>query len=284
MKNIDGITQTKNRSKRTLLIFILLFFLILSAILLHLKIAGIQSSDGVRINLAGRQRMLIQKLTKEILLYSNDTFKKSDLFRTIKLFDLTLYSLTDGGMAPSDLNFNQEVQLPEMGNQSTKIQLQKVITFWKPLKSNITKYIGNKDLEALSYIINNNMNVLNEMDKAVSMMQHNAEANNREINILLYITHFSVLMVFGYFLIIKLRQLKQASDYIAHLENILPICSNCKKIREPDSQPENQESWTVIEKYIESRSESKFTHSMCPSCVTELYGDKKWFKKEHKNK
>ena len=38
-------------------------------------ISGLQKNDGLVINLAGRQRMLSQKLTKEIVFY-NSLFKK----------------------------------------------------------------------------------------------------------------------------------------------------------------------------------------------------------------
>ncbi|HUI09015.1 MAG TPA: response regulator [Bacteroidota bacterium] len=44
------------------------------------------------------------------------------------------------------------------------------------------------------------------------------------------------------------------------LEGLLPICSYCKKIRNPD------DSWVPIEGYISSRTEAKFSHGACPSC------------------
>ena len=45
----------------------------------------------------------------------------------------------------------------------------------------------------------------------------------------------------------------------------LPICANCKKIREKNG------SWVPIESYISNHSETEFSHSICPECTKELY-------------
>ncbi len=49
------------------------------------------------------------------------------------------------------------------------------------------------------------------------------------------------------------------------LSGLLPICSFCKKIRNKEG------SWEPLEKYITARSESKFTHGMCPECRDQHY-------------
>jgi len=49
------------------------------------------------------------------------------------------------------------------------------------------------------------------------------------------------------------------------LGSFLPICANCKKIREDD------DSWTAIEVYIRDRSETEFSHGICPECEKKLY-------------
>jgi hypothetical protein len=50
------------------------------------------------------------------------------------------------------------------------------------------------------------------------------------------------------------------------LEGFLPICANCKKIR-------NQDQWEQIEKYISENSLARFSHSLCPECLEKLYPD-----------
>ncbi|MEA1992546.1 MAG: hypothetical protein U9N58_10210 [Thermodesulfobacteriota bacterium] len=57
------------------------------------------------------------------------------------------------------------------------------------------------------------------------------------------------------------------------LENFLPICSNCKKIRKPNSDPKKMDSWVPIESYISGKTSSQFSHGICPECMKKLYGD-----------
>jgi hypothetical protein len=49
------------------------------------------------------------------------------------------------------------------------------------------------------------------------------------------------------------------------LTGLLPICSSCKNIRDESGE------WKRVEAYIDSRTEAKFTHGMCPDCAEKLY-------------
>lgn len=64
-----------------------------------------------------------------------------------------------------------------------------------------------------------------------------------------------------------IRQLQQALEEIKTLQGFIPICSSCKKIRDDEGY------WQRIEKYIQDRSDAKFTHSICPDCLKNLYPD-----------
>ncbi len=77
-------------------------------------------------------------------------------------------------------------------------------------------------------------------------------------------------VVFGFFLL-YVRDLHAAMDKIRTLQAIVPICSNCKKIRKPDSEPSRQESWQEIEPYITENTSSRLSHGVCPECFAELY-------------
>jgi DNA-binding NtrC family response regulator len=63
-----------------------------------------------------------------------------------------------------------------------------------------------------------------------------------------------------------LTELARSAKEIKTLRGFLPICANCKKIRD------DKGSWTQIETYISERSDAEFTHGLCPDCVTTLYG------------
>ena len=84
------------------------------------------------------------------------------------------------------------------------------------------------------------------------------------------VTGFVSIILFG-LLTLYVRYLNKALSNIKTLESILPICSNCKKIRKPDSDPKNMEFWQPVEAYITAMTSSKFSHGICPECAAKLY-------------
>jgi len=75
--------------------------------------------------------------------------------------------------------------------------------------------------------------------------------------------------------ITQLKELKkEKEDLIKKLEEALtkvlsgfiPICANCKKIRDQNG------NWLPPEHYISQRSEAQFSHGLCPECKEKLYG------------
>ena len=71
-------------------------------------------------------------------------------------------------------------------------------------------------------------------------------------------------------------ELQEALDNIKTLKGLLPICAECKKIRDDKGY------WSQIEGYIESHSDALFSHGLCPKCEKKLYGDQDWYKKRKK--
>lgn len=61
------------------------------------------------------------------------------------------------------------------------------------------------------------------------------------------------------------RSLRTAFDEIKILRGFLPICAHCKQIRADSG------AWVPIERYVREHSEARFTHSICPGCMRELY-------------
>ncbi|MHA1518778.1 MAG: GAF domain-containing protein [Promethearchaeota archaeon] len=61
-------------------------------------------------------------------------------------------------------------------------------------------------------------------------------------------------------LLVEKENLQKAHTRINNLENVLPICSFCKKIRNSNDE------WINIERYISEASDTKFSHSVCPKC------------------
>lgn len=57
---------------------------------------------------------------------------------------------------------------------------------------------------------------------------------------------------------------KKIEKEIRILEGFIPICANCKKIRQDID-------WKTLEEYISENSLAEFTHSICPECIRTLY-------------
>ena len=62
-------------------------------------------------------------------------------------------------------------------------------------------------------------------------------------------------------------ELQKALAEVKQLRGLLPICASCKNIRD------DQGYWESIETFISSRSDTTFTHGICPDCATKLYPD-----------
>ncbi len=61
------------------------------------------------------------------------------------------------------------------------------------------------------------------------------------------------------------RDLENALASVKTLAGLLPICSNCKKIRNDKGY------WEQIEKYICEHTNADFSHGICPECAEKLY-------------
>jgi hypothetical protein len=51
---------------------------------------------------------------------------------------------------------------------------------------------------------------------------------------------------------------------VKNLKGLLPICGQCKKIRD------DQGYWSQIESYLSEHTDATFTHGVCPDCASEL--------------
>ena len=79
------------------------------------------------------------------------------------------------------------------------------------------------------------------------------------------ITGLLTAIVFGVLFIYTCR-LEIAFKRISLLESILPICTNCKSIQLPETDPHKQTSWEKIESYISDQTGAEFSKELCPRC------------------
>jgi len=65
----------------------------------------------------------------------------------------------------------------------------------------------------------------------------------------------------------KINELEEAAAHIQTLKGLIPICANCKKVRDDKGY------WNRIEEYIGKHSGAEFSHGICPDCLRDLYPD-----------
>jgi sigma-B regulation protein RsbU (phosphoserine phosphatase) len=65
----------------------------------------------------------------------------------------------------------------------------------------------------------------------------------------------------------KIRDLEEAIEHIKTLKGIIPICCNCKKVRN------DKGFWQQVEVYVSNHTGAEFSHSLCVDCLQELYPD-----------
>ena len=56
------------------------------------------------------------------------------------------------------------------------------------------------------------------------------------------------------------QQLQAALAEVKTLQEILPLCSYCRKIRD------DEDYWHTVESYVARHTNSRFSHSICPDC------------------
>jgi len=100
--------------------------------------------------------------------------------------------------------------------------------------------------------------------------------NNFDGPIIRLMEEFSEIVTGHLSIIAKNSQLEETLKEVRTLQGLIPICANCKKIRD------DKGFWQKVEVYLEERSNARFTHGLCEDCIQKLYGKEKWFKEKDK--
>jgi len=71
----------------------------------------------------------------------------------------------------------------------------------------------------------------------------------------------------------RVKELEDALAQVKQIQGLLPICMDCKRIRDDHNY------WHKVEQYIAARTDASFTHGLCPTCfkkrVEEINSGKK---------
>ncbi|SIO93785.1 methyl-accepting chemotaxis protein [Vibrio spartinae] len=177
------VTWMENVSlKRILQMLMLLFVVVITGLVSYTVIAlKLQKDDSLVINIAGRERMLSQKIAKEFFLeleHATLTNKAPDLSKinaTKELFEVSLAALDKGGQTYSDLAMQQPVNLPPASEKISQ-QLKKVMALWRQqqqMMANISD--ANVEPEVLQTINQQSLAILKNMNAAVTLFAQESE-------------------------------------------------------------------------------------------------------------
>jgi len=125
------------------------------------------NSLNATINLAGKQRMLTQRMSKIVLLISLDVDSKlfnKKLSTFSKLYDQTLKGFKNG---------DDTLGLTATENKDVLKQIEAVEKLWKPFYENIQKVVkdGAKAKDAIAFIIKNNEKMLSSSNDLVTAFE-----------------------------------------------------------------------------------------------------------------
>ncbi|GIK55602.1 MAG: GAF domain-containing protein [Chloroflexi bacterium] len=163
----------RNRSLRTQLGIIFWGFLLLvvSSVGVTFWLVQTQQNDAAIINLAGRQRMLAQQMTRLALTDPANP----ELGETIARFDQTLRALLDGGevvdrYGQPEAASGRTLLLPMTTDPAIRRPLQDVAAFWPLFQTELTPPVNSRLLESETAVL------LARLDAVVSAYEAQARA------------------------------------------------------------------------------------------------------------
>ncbi|NLK62744.1 MAG: bacteriohemerythrin [Fusobacteria bacterium] len=136
------------------LVMLFLGLIILGNVFTVVLITNSKKYDGLLINLGGRQRMLTQRISKNIFtINSNYNVENAidELNASIILYENTLKGMLEGGKTLDGANKEIVLKKSELKNNYTELTI-----LWENYKKHIENFLNSNDSESLKYIYENN--------------------------------------------------------------------------------------------------------------------------------
>jgi hypothetical protein len=244
-------------------------FLLLAAACFSLQ----QKDDAVRLNLAGRQRMLSQKMAKELLQRLHHAAHPSSLQWTMHVFETTLDALIRGGPVLMINGAEQARALAAESHLATRRRLEAVALKWASIRPRLQQLMDRPGTRSLPLAKDWDLALLQALDQAVRSIEEDIQLTSTRITACLLGVGILVLLVLSTILYRLGIGLRQANHELTELRRLLPICSGCKAIRTNDAHPSDPASWQPIESYLQQKNHRDLTHGLCPLCVQRLYSE-----------
>jgi methyl-accepting chemotaxis protein len=129
------------------------FFILFSGFVAFSVISTLsqQRLDAQVINVAGRQRMLLQKMTKEAFVQHDKAGSGISIEASKKLFVASLEALSNGGETFSDLSMATSMELPAPASSEVTNSLLLVDDLWLQQEKLLKTFIASKSVSAKQY-------------------------------------------------------------------------------------------------------------------------------------
>jgi len=200
-----------------------LIFTILSLIILTIYLNQKNIKDSLIINIAGKERMLTQKISKNIFyLYNQRELDFNELDNAVEEFKYILDSLKNG----DELRGITATPTDEIAQQ-----ISKIIVLWNSFNMNVQTFkeliiLKNIDNEKrlkvqVNSIHTSNNNLLKEVDNLVTLYTYHSEQKTHTIKNFQYFGAFILFLLIIYS-ILQLKTIEEnANEFLKYSKNII---------------------------------------------------------------
>lgn len=190
------------------------------------------AENAITINLAGRQRMLSQRMVKSLLQLKHAESNQervdamAELRLTFTLFDSTLHSLHRGGVTIGGDSL--PVKIAPIQIPSAQELMNRSETLWTPYSNKVQRLLHGPETpsrEAIDTAIESadvsNLELLGLMNSLTTVLEESAVAKTSRIRMLQIVTFTLAVLSFAHIILLMRRQLRRASKHRETLNRII---------------------------------------------------------------
>lgn len=239
------LTRAPHSNRRSLFIAICIFLLLDFSILgINLQITEEVEADALAINIAGRQRMLSQQLTKTSLqLHQADslhqTTYRQEFIEVYRLFSDTLFAFKTGGQVTD----TRDKLVPFIAFEDTEVLsiLQTTEQALSDLKPMAERFIqGDNSPETVaalkSSLETNNRAVLTLMNQLTTRIEDMSGEKTSRLRLAQFFTFLLALFNFAHIIRLFRKSSQHSGQLIKRLSELLDNTSSCLLIIDDDGQ------------------------------------------------
>ena len=221
--NHEKVTANNEESHALAISFSILLLLAITAISLSFLNATQSSYDAIAINLAGRQRMLSQRIEKDLLKlkytkqkHTDTSFILQDLSHSTLLFGQTLAILNKGQL--TDKN-GKTLTVESTQSRNASEFIEQAYAIWSPMHAALLPIISDSSLrsndtleQALYIVMRDSQHLMLLMDSLTSEIENAAHKKSSRLRLTEALAIGLILVNFGFVLFYSRRQLTRLAE------------------------------------------------------------------------